>query len=251
MLIILLLSVLAVIPHGQEGDAQAFTSLVDAQGRALADGRYAQWVQGGVLHIEARYDFPDGRTVIERSELRLHPQIEQESWDWTERKDGVLLRQYEVDMRTRHAVATRMDQHHRWKEEVEVDPGRTFAGIGFVTAVKALRAQLAPRQKIELKAIAFTPKPRSVTVSIIRDGQETVHMAGRTIPADRYTIHPEIPAIARLFVKAPDQHLWLFGEGPAAFLRFEGPMVEPDDPVIVINLIPGASPRGQGRAPPR
>jgi len=251
MLATILLSLLAVAPRGQEGDAQAITSLTDMEGRPLADGRYSQEVKSGVLHIEARYDFPDGRTVVERAALRLLPQIVQESWDWTERKGDELIRSYEVDLRTRKAMATRMDEHKRWKEEVDVEPGKTFAGIGFVTAIKALRAQLAPGSKVELKAVAFTPKPRTVTVSVTRDGPTPVAMAGRTIRGDRYTIHAEIPAIARLFVTAPDQHVWLFGDGPAAFLRYQGPLMEPKDPIVSVDLIPAARANAQGRAGPR
>jgi len=238
----LLAALVAVAPHVHEGDAQAITSLIDAaSGAAIADGRYLQEVVGGVLKIESRFDFPDGRTIVERASLRLSPQIEQESWDWTERRDGALVREYEVDFRTRKAVATRVDQHKRWKEEVDIEPGKTFAGIGFVAVIKSLRAELEPGQKLELKVVAFTPRPRVATVDVIRVGLENLRMAGRTLSADHYTVHPDVPAIARLFVKAPDQQVWLFGTGPAAFLRYQGPLAEPSDPMIRVDLIPERS----------
>jgi hypothetical protein len=240
---------LAVAPHAREGDAQAFTSLVDvASGATIADGRYAQRIEGGLLHIESRNDFPDGRAIVERAVLRLEPELRQESWDWTERRNGALVRQYEVDFRTGNAVATRADQHKRWKEKVDIEPGKTFAGIAFVAVIKALRAELAPGNKVDLKAVAFTPKPRVASVSVIRGRPEQVRMAGRTIDADPYTIHPEIPAIAKLFVSAPDQRVWLYGTGPAAFLRYEGPLVEPKDPLIRVDTIPARS-ANAGRQP--
>jgi hypothetical protein len=198
-------------------------------------------VQGGVLQIEARYDFADGRTVVERAALRLSPQIEQESWDWTERRQGALVRQYGVDFRARRAVATRIDRHQSWKEDLEIEPGKTFAGIGFVAVIKALRTELAPGEKVDLKAVAFTPKPRLATVNVIRERPQEVRMAGRTIAADPYTIHPDIPSIAKLLVTAPDQRVWLFGTGPAAFLRYEGPLMEPKDPLVRVDLIPSRS----------
>ncbi len=238
----LLAAFLAVAPHVHEGDAQAITSLIDvASGAAIADGRYTQEVSDGILKIEARFDFADGRTTVERASLRLSPQIEQESWDWTERRDGRLVREYEVDFRTRKAVATRVDQHKRWKEDVEIEPGKTFAGIAFVAVIKSLRAELEPGQKVELKVVAFTPKPRVASVDVIRVGLENVRMAGRTLSADHYTIHPDVPAIAKLFVKAPDQQVWLFGSSPAAFLRYQGPLAEPSDPTIRVDLIPSRS----------
>ncbi|HYY53042.1 MAG TPA: hypothetical protein VE755_09225 [Myxococcales bacterium] len=247
----LLAFLLAVAPHAREGDAQAFTSLVDvASGATIADGRYVQRVEGGLLHIESRNDFPDGRVIVERAVLRLEPELRQESWDWTERKNGALVRQYEVDFRAGHAVATRVDQHKRWKEDLDVAPGKTFAGIAFVAVIKALRTELAPGEKIDLKAVAFTPKPRLAPVSITRGRPEQVTMAGRTIAADPYTIHPEIPAIAKLFVTAPDQRVWLYGTGPAAFLRYEGPLVEPKDPRIRVDTIPSRA-ANAARAPER
>jgi hypothetical protein len=58
-MIALLLALLAIVPRVREGDVQSFTSLTDAQGKALAQGKYLQRVEGDVLHVEARYDFPD------------------------------------------------------------------------------------------------------------------------------------------------------------------------------------------------
>jgi hypothetical protein len=247
----LLALLLAVAPHAQEGDAQAFTSLIDAgSGAVLADGRYAQSVRDGVLRIEARFDFPDGRTVVERVSLRLQPRLEQQSWDWTERKGKALVRQYQVDFRTGKAQATRVDQHKQWKEDLHVTPGKTFAGIAFVAVIRSLREELGAGQKRDLEAVAFTPKPRVAKVSVTRGSPEELRMAERSIRADAYTIHPEIPAIAKLFVKAPDQHVWLLAEGPPAFLRYQGSLVEPDDPVVRIDLIPSAS-ANAGRRPVR
>src|SRR5256885_6400376 len=119
MLFPVVLALLAVAPHGREGDAQAFTALTDAQGKAIADARYAQWVTGDVLHVESRADFPDGRSILEQTELRMHPQLEQLTWTWTERNGDRLLREYTIDFRTRTAVATRVDQGKRWKEDID------------------------------------------------------------------------------------------------------------------------------------
>jgi len=250
-MLLLVYALLAVAPHVREGDAQAFTSLTDAQGKTLADSRYAQWVTGDVLHVETRSDFPDGRSIVEQTTMRLHPQIEQLTWSWAEHNGERLVREYTIDFPTKKAVATRVDQGKRWKEDIDVEPGKTFAGIGFMTVVKSLRGQLKPGESITLHAVAMTPRPRTAEVSVRRDGPDPVHMAGRTIEADRYTIHPEIPAIARLFVSAPDLHIWLIGSDPAAFLRFEGPLIEPGDPVIRIDLIPGPPAHAQARTPPR
>src|ERR1700674_3729091 len=187
---------LAIPSHVHEGDAQAFTAMTDVQGRPVADSRYSQWIEGGLLHIQTRSDFPGGRTVVEHATLRLPPQLEQESWEWSEKNGDRLVRMYGVDFKTGKAVARRVDQGKHWNEDLSIEPGKTFAGIGFLAAVKALRAQLAVGQHFELRAVAMTPTPRVAAVTVTRDGPSPVRMAGRTIAGDRYTIHPEIPAIA-------------------------------------------------------
>jgi hypothetical protein len=249
MILALVCALLAIAP-AHEGDAQAFTSLTDAQGKPLGDSRYSQHIEGGALHIETRTDLPPDRIIVEHAVLRLQPQLEQESWDWTERVGGQLVREYKVDFRTGKAEATRIDQKKRWKEDLSIEPGKSFAGIGFIAVVKALRAQLSPGQHVELQAVAMMPRPRTATVTITRDGTSDVRMAGRTIAGDRYTIHPEIPWIARPFIHAPDQHVWLLKDDPPAFLRFEGPLLEPNDPIVRIDLIAGHSAHAQPRGRP-
>jgi J protein len=72
-------------------------------------------------------------------------------------------------------------------------------------------------------------------------------MSGRLLKGDRFIIHPEIPFIASLFVNVPDTKIWLTNPAPAGFLRWEGPIVLPDDPLIRVDLLSGAR---SGRAQP-
>ncbi len=238
-LLLLATPAFALQPHVREGDVQALAQLTDPQGQALADGHYTQRLIGNVLFIEATFDYPDGRHVLEKAELRLHPQIEQVSWSRLERKGDQPVRRYSMDFATRRATAEHVTEQKHWEEQVEVEPGRTFAGIAFNYAVKNLRKELAKGGEIKLRAIAFTPKPRSSEVTVRRDGDDHIQMAGREIIADKYTIHPEIPAIAKLFISVPDEHIWLWRGEPAAFLRFEGPSVEPKDAILRIDTIAG------------
>ena len=247
-LLLVSMPALAIQPHVREGDVQALAQLTDPQGQPLADGHYTQTLVGEVLHIEATFDYPDGRHVLEKARLRMHPQIEQVSWSRIESTGGQPIRRYSMDFATRKASAEHLYEQKHWEEQVDVEPGRTFAGIAFNYAVKNLRKELAKGASVKLRAIAFTPKPRSVEVTVRRDGDDRVRMAGREILADKFTIHPEIPAIAKLFISAPDQHIWMWRGEPTAFLRFEGPSVEPKDPILRIDTVPSPNPgRAQGR----
>jgi hypothetical protein len=61
----------------------------------------------------------------------------------------------------------------------------------------------------------------------------------RLFEGDRFVIHTKIPAIVGLFVHVPDTLIWLT-KTPAEFLRWEGPVAEPNDPIIRVDLVPGA-----------
>lgn len=247
----------AVTLHLPEGDEQAFPALTDATGHILADGTFSQRVTGDELLLRSAYTFPDGRVIEEKATLRIKPQLAQQSWSWTEKKGEQVLRSYQVDFTTGEAHARRTDQgdqghqEKQWDEKLELEPGRAFAGIGIVYAVKNLREELAPGASAELRAVSFISKPVTALVKITRDqGATTLRMGGRTIKTDRYTLHAELGALKRVFVNPPDQHLWLTRSSPAAFLRFEGPMVEPKDPVIRIDtVVSGSAGHAQARSP--
>jgi hypothetical protein len=45
--------------------------------------------------------------------------------------------------------------------------------------------------------------------------------------------------LAKLFVNVPDTRIWLTSPAPAGFLRWEGPIVLPTDPMIRVDLLSG------------
>lgn len=232
-----------------EGTLRGFPVIRDASGRQIADGTLTQWIEDGNLHVSATYVFKDGRVVEEQTVLAQHPELAQLRWSWEERKGTEVTRSYSVDFTTGHAVA------HKRGEDVREDTlddakqlGHAFAGVGFMYAVKNLAGDLEKGGEVELTAVAFTPKPRTVKVSIRRDQEGPLTTGGRTLTAERFVIHPEIPLafIAKLFVKAPDQYLWFYKPSPPAFLRADVPLAEPSDPIIRIEVI-GGGPSAQSR----
>lgn len=253
LVVLLALPAFAIPLHVPEGDAQAFPALTDASGRVLADGRFSQVLKGDVLTLHGSYDFPDGRRIDERATLRLRPELSQLSWSWTEKQGKRLLRSYEVDFATGQARARRTDQDNQdkhWEEKLDLPAGKAFAGIGIVYAVKNLREELAIGASVEIRAVAFVSKPATAPVKITRDPESTLRMGGRTLQTDRYTLHAEL-GIKRLFVSPPDQHIWLTRASPPAFLRFEGPLVEPKDPIIRIDTVVSGTAAAQARRPAR
>jgi hypothetical protein len=248
--------VLLALPAGAielrwpEATLRGFAAVRDINGRLLGDNSLSQWLEHGALHVKAVYEFRDGRRVEEQAVLRQQPQLEQLRWSFIEQRGNELLRQFEADLVARSAKSKKKEDGElkHWEESLEIEPGQTFAGIGFMYAVKNLRDRLNRGEKVQLRAVAFTPKPRTVTVTVRHEGVETLRFGSRRLQVDRFVIHPEIPAIARPFVKAPDEHLWFYRAPPPTLLRAEIPLAEPSDPIIRID-VPPASSAAEARAP--
>jgi hypothetical protein len=233
---------LAVEITEPQGIAHAYPALLDTNGKKLADGEFRQWIEDDRLRIKITYDFNDGQHFEENAVFRQKPELIQEKWSWKESKNGKVSRQFTADFRTQTATAVTHENNEakQWSENIEVEPGRTFAGFGFTLALQNLRKSLINGEKVELKAVGFTPKPRLATVQVSYGGLDRVKMSGRSLKGDRFVIHPEIPPIAKLFIHVPDTQIWLTNPAPAGFLRWEGPVVSPSDPLIRVDLISGA-----------
>jgi hypothetical protein len=112
-------------------------------------------------------------------------------------------------------------------------------------ALSNLRKRLLSGEQVELKAVGFSPfptlKPQVVTVKMSYGGLDRMRMSGRSVRGDRFIIHPEIFFLAKLFVNVPDTKIWLTNPAPAGFLRWEGPIVLPEDPLIRVDLLSGTN----------
>lgn len=224
-----------------EGAAHGFPVLRDQSGKKIADGDFAQWIEGDRLHVRITYT-GGAQRIIESAVLRQEPQLAQDSWSLREERNGQLQRLFEVDFKAGTASATKLepDGPKKWSDRIETTPGRAFAGFGFTLAIKGLRNQLVRGRSVELQAVGFSPKPRVVPVDISYAGVDRVRMAERTLRGERFIVHPKLPWIAKLFVQVPDAQVWLT-TAPASFLRWEGPLVEPTDALMRIDLLPGGT----------
>jgi hypothetical protein len=225
-----------------ESELRANPVLRDAAGQKIADGNFMQWVEGDGLHVQITYTGND-RQIEETAILRQRPELSQTKWQWRESSRGVETRRFEVDFGSGMATAVKTEkggEARRWSDKLDITQGQTFAGFGFTLAIKALRERLIKGETVNLKAVGFTPQPRGVTIAISYAGRESIQMGGRSVSAEHYVIHPKIPAIAKWFVKAPDANVWLTPP-PAVFVRFQGALVEPSDPIVRIDGAPAES----------
>lgn len=241
MMVIAAAPVAAVEVPPLEGIARGYPVMRDTGGRKLADGDFMQWIEGGRLHVKIVYT-GRGHRIEENAVFRQRPQLVQESWRWREERRGNVDREFAVNFGAATATAQKRGKEKvdTWSEKIDVEPGRTFAGFGFTMAIKGLRPRLIRGETVELQAIGFTPKPRVVNVAISHGGVDRLRMAGRSLRADRFVIHPKLPWIADLFMNVPDVFIWL-SPPPAGFVRWEGPAAEPKDPLVRVDVLPGGS----------
>ena len=229
----------------QAGAAHGYPGLRDSNGRKIADGEFRQWVEDHRLNVVITYRFPNGQSWEEKSRFRQGSELVQEQWSWKELAHGKPQREFNVDFGSGIATAHVRQDNKDVSDKIQVEPGRTFVGFGFSIALSNLRKKLLKGEQLQLKAVGFSPfptlKPQVVTVKLSHGGVQRMRMGGRSIKGDQFIVHPEIPLIAKLFVNVPDTKIWLTNPEPAGFLRLEGPIVLPTDPIIRVDLISGSS----------
>lgn len=226
---------------GLEGEARGFPALRTLKGEALADGEFTQWLEGDRLHMRIRYDFAPSHWIEESSVIQQEPSLVQEHWSWLEARDGVVQRKFEINFLSGEAKAEKLvkAETHRWSMHIDVEPGKAFAGAGWALAIKSVRPRLMRGEKIELQTVGFTPAPQAAAVEITHAGVDQLPMSGRNLVGDRFRIHAKVPWLVRAFVSVPDSYVWLASASPAAFLRWEGPLAEPSDDLVRVDLLPG------------
>jgi hypothetical protein len=221
------------------GALHGFPSMSDEAGEVIADGELSQQRRRSRLTVRLRWEFADGLVVEERDVFRVGRTLEQRRFSWVETREGVEQRAFEVDLRTGRAEARvrRDGELERERAQLELPAGRAFAGYGIGLAAAELPLRVEG-DEAEITVVAFTPGPRAVAVKVRRGGPERIDAAGRPIPCVRYTLRPQVPAIAKLFVKVEDSHLWFTQTAPRGLVRAAQNLVAKDDPRVVVDVIP-------------
>jgi hypothetical protein len=220
--------------------ARGFPEMRTLSGQRLAGGEYVAWIEHGQYHLSQTYRFPDGRVVEEKTSFDRTP-LAQRKWVWRESLNGVDLRRFEVDFASGRATAMVTDKSSikTWSSKIDVEDGKTFCGLGFVQAIVNDKPKIVSGENLKLKAVAFTPKPRVVDVEVSYSGVDQMLQASQPLKGDHFVIQAKLPVPVKFFVKPPDNHVWLAHLEPTAFLRSEGPLLEPNDPQVRIDLLPG------------
>jgi hypothetical protein len=203
-----------------EGVVRAFPVLRTTDNETLAQGDFAQVARGDQVTARLVFRFKDGslydETVVFSQRDRftlLSYRIVQRGPSFPETLEASMDRQT-----GRYEVRYRADE-----ESAEEHLSGTLAlpNDAYNGMLSLIVKNLRPGAGETVSIVAFTPKPRVVTLQLLPLARERVP-AGEVV---RYHVRPKLGLFASLLVTdVPDTRVWiLLGEAPA-FLKAEGPL---------------------------
>jgi hypothetical protein len=202
----------------QEGLVRAFPVLRSMNNETLAQGDFAQVTRGDQVTSRLVFRFKDGslyeETVVfsqrERFVLQTY-RIVQRGPSFPETLEASMDRQT-----GRYEVRYRADEE---SAEEHLSGTLTIPDDAYNGMLTLILKNLRPGASETVSIVAFTPKPRVVTLQLLPLATER-GSAGEVV---RYHIRPKLGLFASLLVTdVPDTRVWiLLGEAPA-FLKAEG-----------------------------
>jgi hypothetical protein len=204
----------------QEGLVRAFPVLRTTDNETLAQGDFAQVARGDQVTARLVFRFRDGSLYDETIVFSQHDRFTLLNYRIVQRGPSFPeTLEASVDRQTgRYEVRYRADE-----ESAEEHLSGTLAlpDDAYNGMLSLIVKNLRPGASETVSIVAFTPKPRVVTLQLLPLATERVP-AGEVV---RYHIRPKLGLFASLLVTdVPDTRIWIvLGEAPA-FLKAEGPL---------------------------
>jgi hypothetical protein len=207
-----------------EGVVRAFPVLRATDNRKLAQGDLVQVVRGDRIESRLVFRFQDGslfdETVVfsqDRAFTLLSYRIVQRGPSFPETLEASVDRES-----GRYEVRYRADEDS--PEEVLSGavqlPDDVYNGM-----LSLIVKNLPPRTTGRVSIVAFTPKPRVISLELQPLAEERVQVRDVPLTATRYHIRPMLGLLASLLVvDLPDVRMWVLPGDAPAFLRAEGPL---------------------------
>jgi hypothetical protein len=207
-----------------EGVARGFPVLRGAGGERLAHGDLVQVPRGDRIENRMVFHFRDGSVYDERVVFSQNGVFTVHAYSLVQRGPSFPESlEARIDRDTgRYHVRHRADPDAA--EEVlegRIDlPQDVYNGL-LTTLIK----NLEPGASARVQIVAFTPKPRLVTMLLAPAVEEHVTVGEVALPATRYRLEPQLGLLASfLIADVPVARCWIAGGEAPGFLRFEGPL---------------------------
>lgn len=210
-----------------EGTVHGFLRLKDATGKTIADGELLQVPRRSGLDSRMIFRFRDKSYFEERVLFTQHGVFRMESYSLVQRGPA-FTDDLEVNLRRSGKYEVKARSHDdgeskSWSGTMDL-PADTYNGMIVTIAKNLVRGDT---QRVHL--VAFTPKPRMISLEIAPSGTSPVKLGAHTSTAVEFTLKPKLGAVIGFFAKLtgkmpPDSHAWIITDGVPAFVRFRGPL---------------------------
>ena len=207
-----------------EGITRGFPVLRGPGGERLAQGELVQVPRGDRIDSRMVFHFRDGSVYDERVVFSQNGVFTLHAYSLVQQGPAFPeTLQAHVDRDTgRYHVRYRADADSPEEMlEGRIDlPADVYNGL-LTTLIK----NLTPGASARVQIVAFTPKPRLVTMLLAPGAEESVTVGEMALPAIRYRLEPQLGFLTSFLVAdVPVARCWILGGEAPAFLRFEGPL---------------------------
>ena len=208
-----------------EGTARGFLVLRTPDGKTLAHGELVQHPAGRLIENRLTLNFGDGSLYDERLTFSQKDVFRLESYKLVQRGPSFPTSEVSFDRKSgRYQARVQEKKGDEVKEASgEMDmPDDLYNGMA-LTLLKNSGSGASTR------IVAFTPKPRLVTMELSHEGDDPVRVGGVSKTARRHLVKLEIGGVTGLVASAigkepPDLRYWLVTGDIPAFVKFEGAM---------------------------
>ena len=209
-----------------EGDVAGVSGILDPAGKTIGSVEYHQYRSGDSLKAVRVAHFTDGSSDEETAEATVGKSLEAIRGRMIIRdQKGKSTTDLAVDVAAGRVTGfSGVGKERRdYDEKLTLTPG-TYWGPLIAIAVRNFDAN-ADGDKLVVRTLAVTPKPRVLDMELTRDGATTIALPAFRAKVERFTMRPTVnflidPIIQRM---APVSTFFVQKGKPPALLRFAGP----------------------------
>ncbi len=210
-----------------EGVARGFVVARSLEGAEIGHGELQQTLVGRLVDSRLTLRFKDGSSREEQTLFSQAGVFRLERYRLQQQGRSFPGLDATLDRKTgRYTAATREKPGgavERASGKLSL-PADLYPGLT-VTLIR----NLTTRADTTVQTVAFTPEPRLLKMTLHREAEELISIAGQSATAIRYLVKLELGGltgvVAPLLGKEPPAlHYWVIGGAIPVFARFEGPM---------------------------
>jgi len=210
-----------------EGDVAGFTPIRDPNGGAqIGIVEYHQRRRGDLLEASRIARFDDGSSDQDDAVARVGEVLAAvEGRSIIRQPGGRVVVDIRIDVAGGRLGGFYEDggKRHEVDERVELGTG-TYWGPLIFLVVKNFDAN-AEDGRLAFRTVVPTPRPRVLTMELVRDGAGTLERPGGAVATQRYALRPTVGRMVDPFIHAivPRTRFILEPGSPPAFARYDGP----------------------------